>query len=262
MIRLVASDMDGTLVGSYLDRVDPQLYTIIKTLKERGIRFMAASGRQYFNLRNHFLPVADDIDYLCENGCLVFHEGELLLREQMREEYARELLEVLEETPGYQVLVSGVHTSYILDGNAEFYHMIADELGNRTTLVDDFYHLPEPYFKVAAWKKDEQEVIAEVPHWQKLFGDRLTAVYSGNHWVDFSPLHVSKGTAISQYMERMGYGREEVMAFGDNYNDETMLDKVKYSFAMRRAPREIRDFAYGTTDNVKETLLQFFKDIL
>lgn len=262
MIKLVASDMDGTLLPDYGQAVDPEIYTIIEKLKARGIRFMAASGRQYWNLRQHFLPVADDIDYLCENGGLVFRGGELIVREQMEEAYARELIDTILTTPRYKLLISGVHTCYILKGDPDFHDFIEKDIGNKTTLIDDPYCIPEAYFKISAWKEDEKTVVAEMPYWNGLFSDRLTSVYSGKGWVDFSPLGVTKGTAITKYMAQCGLKKEEVMAFGDNYNDEDMLNNVEYSFAMREAPREIREFTYGTTDSVKETLKNFFKEFL
>ena len=47
MIKLVASDVDGTLVPDGTFEIDPEIYDVIKKLKEKGITFVAASGRQY-----------------------------------------------------------------------------------------------------------------------------------------------------------------------------------------------------------------------
>ena len=68
MIYLIASDIDGTLLQGGQTRLDPALFDVIERLEQHGIRFAAASGRQYTNLRRLFAPVADKIDYICENG--------------------------------------------------------------------------------------------------------------------------------------------------------------------------------------------------
>ena len=75
MIRLVASDIDGTLLRNGAKTIDPVLFDQIRRLRERGIRFCPASGRQYSSLRRLFAPVADELSYLCENGAVVWGPG-------------------------------------------------------------------------------------------------------------------------------------------------------------------------------------------
>ena len=78
MIKLIASDLDGTLLQNGSQVLPDGICDQIRRLKEKGILFAAASGRQYANLRRLFAPVQDDIAYICENGCLVFYQGKLL----------------------------------------------------------------------------------------------------------------------------------------------------------------------------------------
>lgn len=70
MVKLIASDLDGTLLQNGARDVNPIVFDQIRTLKEHGIMFAAASGRQYLNLRRLFTPVQDDIAYIAENGSL------------------------------------------------------------------------------------------------------------------------------------------------------------------------------------------------
>lgn len=81
MIHLIASDIDGTLLQGGQTRLDPALFDVIERLEQHGIRFAAASGRQYTNLRRLFAPVADKIDYICENGSLVISDGSVLYKQ-------------------------------------------------------------------------------------------------------------------------------------------------------------------------------------
>ena len=57
---------------------------------------MAASGREYTNLRNLFAPVADDIAYLCLNGCLTFYHNECISKEIMDTTIARKLITTIQ----------------------------------------------------------------------------------------------------------------------------------------------------------------------
>ena len=67
MIKLVASDLDGTLLHNYQQTVPKEIYDTIKALHEKGIIFTAASGRQYANIRRLFAPLGFDIPYIAEN---------------------------------------------------------------------------------------------------------------------------------------------------------------------------------------------------
>ena len=73
MIQYIASDLDGTLLPDGGQDMNPEIFDLILQLKERGIRFIAASGRQYHSIRQLFLPVQEDISYITENGSLCLH---------------------------------------------------------------------------------------------------------------------------------------------------------------------------------------------
>ena len=68
MIRLIASDIDGTLVRESSHHINPEYFEVIRALKAKGIRFCACSGRQYKSILELFKPVADDIYFIAENG--------------------------------------------------------------------------------------------------------------------------------------------------------------------------------------------------
>jgi len=78
MVKLIASDLDGTLLQNGARDVNPIVFDQIRTLKEHGILFAAASGRQYLNLRRLFTPVQDDIAYIAENGSLCIYNEETI----------------------------------------------------------------------------------------------------------------------------------------------------------------------------------------
>ena len=70
MIKLVASDVDGTLLPEGSSDMNPELYDVIRRLKEKGIVFAAASGRQMNSVRRVFRPVLDDV-YFISNLSLI-----------------------------------------------------------------------------------------------------------------------------------------------------------------------------------------------
>ena len=79
-VRLVASDMDGTLLDE--DSLLPsETFALIRDLRKRGVRFAAASGRRFDTLRDFFSPVGEFVDFVASNGAQVVADGELVGRE-------------------------------------------------------------------------------------------------------------------------------------------------------------------------------------
>ena len=77
MIRLIASDLDGTLLDP-AGNLPAGTFTAIEKLHKQGILFCAASGRQLTALTSMFAPVADKILFMAENGAILSYRGEIL----------------------------------------------------------------------------------------------------------------------------------------------------------------------------------------
>ena len=75
MIKLIASDVDGTLVSEGSDRINPEIFSVIRRLKERGTLFAVASGRSYSSIRKLFEPVAQDMIFIADNGSNIICRG-------------------------------------------------------------------------------------------------------------------------------------------------------------------------------------------
>ena len=70
-VKLIAADIDGTLLDSNKN-LSPDLFDLIKKLKEKDVKFAIASGRQYFNLLDNFKDVKEDLVYISDNGSIVY----------------------------------------------------------------------------------------------------------------------------------------------------------------------------------------------
>ena len=73
-IRLIAADLDGTLVDDE-KRIHDEFWPLVDELHARGITFCPASGRQYYNLLALFEDVAADVVFIAENGTYVVARG-------------------------------------------------------------------------------------------------------------------------------------------------------------------------------------------
>ena len=86
MIKLIASDVDGTLIEDSTPDLYQEMAEAIRELKKKGILFCAASGRQYPSLRNVFREVADDIAYIAENGAHICYQNKNISVTPMKRE--------------------------------------------------------------------------------------------------------------------------------------------------------------------------------
>lgn len=254
-VRLVASDLDGTLLRHWVRKPDPAVFPLIDELLGRGVLFMAASGRQYASLRRLFAPVADRISYLCENGALVMHGGRPVVMRTMDRDLVLEIADAVLGYPGCEPFVSAVSTCYTLERQPGLRDHLVNVTGNDVTPIDDFAHIDEPMLKLA-FKAPEQTMVEASEHFKRLFGDRCNVVTSGAIWEDFTPSGVDKGAALAAFAAVVGIDLAEMAAFGDNDNDREMLDAVGLPFLMRDGNPALRDLngRIRLCDTVEDTL--------
>ena len=137
MVKLIASDLDGTLLQNGARDVNPIVFDQIRTLKEHGIMFAAASGRQYLNLRRLFTPVQDDIAYIAENGSLCIYNEETISKGIIEQDLAYRILDEVARYPQYNCIISGERVCYSTSKNPEFYNHMVNVIQNHMKFIDD-----------------------------------------------------------------------------------------------------------------------------
>ena len=239
MIRLIACDIDGTLLQNGASSIHPELFTQIRRLAGLGVRFCPASGRQYSSLRRLFAPVADELPYLCENGAVVFGPGDpgpLLSRTEMDHAAALALCREILAHPRCEVLISGTNTSYLCPKHDDIITLIRDFVGNHTCVLSAPEEVPEPMVKISAFCRDGAAAMEPVfaPRWRSVF----RVAVAGEAWLDFTL--ADKGTGLRQLCTALNIPLSEVMAFGDNYNDIPMLEIAGTAYLMDTADMSLR----------------------
>ena len=86
MIKLIATDIDGTLLRDGTLMLDPEYMTVIEKLIAKGIRFVACSGRQFISERKLFAPIRDKLLYITDGGTVVRTPKEILKVHTLPEE--------------------------------------------------------------------------------------------------------------------------------------------------------------------------------
>ena len=251
MIRLIASDLDGTLLQNGAQSLNPDVIPFIEQLATKyGILFVAASGRQYPNLKRLFGSASKHMAFICENGSLVFYRDELLLSHPMNREAALAISHDILSLPGCELQISGKRQTYLMPKEESFYDRMVNHVKNDVTLISAPEEHPEEYYKISAF---EASGIAtgHGPELIERHKDKAMCTISGHAWIDFVAPDVNKGRALTELIAHLGITSEECAAFGDNYNDLEMLSGVKHGYVMNNAIEEIRaQFTYHCDDVV------------
>lgn len=242
MIKLLLTDVDGTLVKEGGDTLNPEYYEVITELKKEGVRFGVASGRQYESIKHLFDPVKKDMLFLCNNGTYVTSNGQDTFLDRMEREDVLEIIEDVRKIPSGILMYDTKDITYIESGNPGFHRMLRDDYHYAFQQVPDLKKVKKDCIKLSVYCPENMEGImgkAFLPKWK----DRVKASYSGECFLDCMRLGSNKGKALAAIQEMYDISREETMVFGDNLNDIEMLRQADYSFAVENARKEVRQAA-------------------
>lgn len=138
-VKLIASDMDHTLLMEN-GKLPDGFFDYIDRLDEKGIRFVVASGRPMYTLRNMFGDKMDKLVVIGDNGAAISNCGEIIYKSLMDvEEYQKMIRFVEDETDGVAVLcaLSGAYVLKKYEKYAKFFRAFLSNL----TFVDDMRSL-------------------------------------------------------------------------------------------------------------------------
>lgn len=245
-VKLIASDMDGTLLDEN-GQVPPETFDLILALRERGVRFVASSGRRYDRLCDFFSPVKDRMDFVASNGAQVFADGVQIDREVYSHLAIRRLAKTVAMFPNMHLALFDRTKSYLLDDEDKFVREVDKDLPN----VERIYELPSPQVSIikASIFCDDGNVMDNAYVLQRELGGLFTFAPSGSSYIDAMQPGISKASGIAQLMEYHGIDASEVMAFGDAMNDYEIIRFVGTGCAMangRPALRAVADRVIGS----------------
>lgn len=248
MIRLIACDLDGTLLNEQ-GQLPPGIFDMIRALKGQGIRFAAASGRQYGNVKRLFLPVWKEMDFICENGALISANGQItaeVFPRQMAAEIARDILNA-----GMELLISAPETSYVLSSASRAYvDDLVYRLKNTVTLVDNVDGVLDEAIKISGCRFGGVAPIA--PPIQERWREKVNCDIAGRDWLDFT--QSNKGIGIRALAASLDIPLSDTAAFGDQFNDESMLSAVGHPYIMDTAPAPLLHKGFMTCHSVMDVL--------
>ena len=230
--------MDGTLVNDE-KKIDENIYELLPKLKEKGIRFVVASGRQYPSLCNDFKEHVKDVVLCSENGAFIVDDGKELHASCMTKEQVKMSLDAAFAVEGMEPIVCAKYVTYTRDeGVKEF--LESPKFNYKMAVADDLYEIEDDIIKISMLVMNGEDTVAMFRKVRAELDESLNLVTSGPGCMDTGIYGVHKGAAVDVLQEMWGIRPEETMVFGDQYNDVEMFTRAEYSFTMAGAMEGVK----------------------
>ncbi|CAM2800502.1 Cof-type HAD-IIB family hydrolase [Salinicoccus roseus] len=273
MVKLIALDMDGTLLGPNHDISRRNMEAINKAM-ERGVQVVVATGRAFYEAHGIIRELETPLPYICLNGAEVRNEShEILSTNALNTELIHKVADVFRaEDIFYQIYTDrAIYTSSV-ERDIEIFMDLAGQMGHlaseerirnfmeerleRGTLIetDDYRSIfeseDENILKLLASSSSRAKLVRAKNELNEIGNLAVSSSSAGN--IELTHENAQKGIALAHIAEIMGIDMKDVMAVGDNLNDISMLKRVGTAVAMGNAASEVK----GIADKVTATNIE------
>lgn len=243
MVKLIMTDIDGTLIPDGTMDINPEYFEVIEKLVEKGIIFVVASGRHMSSVKKVFAPVLDKIWVASQNGNVLTYHGKSRIIKSIPQEWGREMWRQFSKLKGVEGVLDTATEMYCPFEETSMYKILADEYHFNVTGTGGWNQVPEEDFSMMTlYHPQSAENICKELVEDKWKG-KLEFLTSGKYWVDIVMPEVGKGTALEEICSQLGISPEETIAFGDNLNDISMIQSAGKGYAVNTAREETKKAA-------------------
>ncbi|WP_117235422.1 sugar-phosphatase [Vibrio maerlii] len=250
MYKLLALDMDGTLLGSD-HQISDENKQAIQRAKEQGVTVVLASGRPLKGMQRYLdeLKIDSEKDFvLFFNGSMVknVQTGEIIHAETISGQSAKEVARLAKELGVNVHAFSEIH-GLITPKNSEFTQHEANI--NKLTITEmDFDELEDNHPIIKAMLVDEPEKLSKaIEAIPSKWRDEYTIVQSAPFFLEFLNPKANKGVGIEAIANHLGINAEEVICMGDAENDHHMIKYAGLGVAMANAMEQTKAIANHVT---------------
>ena len=249
-IRVIATDMDGTLLDTKGQLELPRLEKILDKLDQRGIRFVISTGNEVHRMRQLLGHLAERVVLVVANGARIFENNELIQAQTWDDAMVdRALAHFRGRECQDQFVVTAMNGGFVKKGTV-FTELdkfmtpeMIEKLYQRMQFVDEFdSSLFGGVLKMSMVVGEERldSVLQEI---NDLFDGHVRAVSSGYGCIDILQDGIHKAWGLVELLKRWNLKPEQIMAFGDSENDIEMLELAGISFAMENAEEAVKEIA-------------------
>lgn len=273
MIKLIATDMDGTLLNSN-HRISQENKNAIDFARANDIDFIVATGRAYYEAKETLDAVNLKTEIICLNGASSFdRNGKLLSCIKIAADDALFISQVFKKLNiSYQIYTKNClyaediteHVQAFIDlvetqgADAHQENIWADvnkriEQGSivQVNHIENYLNLDDnPTLKIIAISNDRQKLEAAKILLQE--NKNISITSSGINNLEIMDKKATKGSALTHYAKEKNISLDHTMTLGDNLNDLSMLEISKYAVAMKNGNPALQKIASYVSEKTND----------
>jgi cof-like hydrolase len=280
MFKAVCLDLDGTLLDDD-KKISDRSFLLLDNLIENGIEVIIATGRHFYMVSDFLRPLKRDIMVCANNGAMSrFKESNKLVNVEyvsnckFLEIYNKALECGMNPYIYVDSFVDGYHLA-VKDGQPKKSHF-EENIVDKKIAVDSVRYFSQIDVKsletvLCIAFLDQKERIDEFFEYFKDEEDLVKNMYfvpNGRKVLEFQSKKADKWIAITNYLKSKNISLSEVVSFGDEFNDKSMVKNSGMGFAMKNGIEELKSLTKNITeftnneDGVYFELKKIFKDIV
>lgn len=285
MIKVIASDMDGTLLGDD-HKPAPETLAAVKKACDAGIRFMIATGRNFPGAMAELKDAELVCDYIVGSGAEVRNpQQEVVVTHPISIELCRAIYEEIRDYPlsvtfctdGYDYKIGTpeeIEESLMLQMQLFFSNQPREELAKSETYrrikkstramsdMDELEAEGVPVYKLFLYSEDKAMLDEMNVRLQRNKDIAVASSFPTN--LEITDVKAQKGPVLKEYIESLGYTMDEVMVLGDSLNDLSMISMdFGATVAMANADPEVKSAAkYITKSNTEFGVAYAIEELL
>ncbi len=292
MYKLIAIDLDGTLLNSY-GAVTENTKNVIKKVEEKGANIIIASGRPIDSIK----AIANEIEskkyFIAGNGAIVYdiEKDEIIYENCLKKQKVLDIIKICEENSiEYSIYTEKEILTKSLKYNVLYYHKEnLKKPEDKKTKISIIPNMEEyikndntsRYLKITVCDEDKivfnsiirklrdlkNIEVLDVSHMaRKTIKQGTEDVTIEYYYTEISKENVDKWQAIEFLAEKLGIKRDEIMAIGDNINDKEMIENAGWGVAMEQSTPVVTNIANEITasnnnEGVARILQKYYKNI-
>jgi Cof subfamily protein (haloacid dehalogenase superfamily) len=229
-IKYFVCDVDGTTLMPGEGAFSARTVDAFNKILNSGNKIIVASGRTYANLKFLFNN-NKDIIYLCENGSLVVEDDRDLIVHKMKEEDVKSLFDYYSAFDGLIIEMCTPHMAYFVNRSKINEKDFITGFNSNCMFVKTVDDIKEPIIKFSIYREKKDSTFEKwYQYTAKEYKGKVEIFDANNAWIDYSPLNVSKGNVLKEFVKTKKIPLNSLYVFGDAENDISMLSLTDNSY--------------------------------
>jgi Cof subfamily protein (haloacid dehalogenase superfamily) len=253
VIRLVALDLDGTLIDSRILRISAGVREALERARRAGVALTMVTGRMFQAARPCARAIGIDGPIVCYQGGAIYRvdDGERLSHVPVPPGVG---LRVFRRAKDNGVRVLGyLDDELYAEGDDEYTRLYTSIARVEAHIVPS---LEELFSEVGSTKincvLDLERAAGYVERLKEFLGPEAYVTRSNPEFVEVLSPDVDKGRALAVVARHYGVSLQETMAIGDSWNDLPLLQAAGLAVAMGTSPQEVREAAHEVVAGVAD----------